>query len=71
MMCGSPRLPRKYEYATAPLPPGLFTTLIGTVTIFSLVMILATVRAKMSLPPPAADWTMNSDSGSLGIAVPL
>src|SRR5687768_17546276 len=79
MTCGSPFFVRRYEYATAPLPPGLFTTLTGTVTIFSLVRILAMVRAKISLPPPAAAWTTNSmgrsgfqlEAGTFGTAVAL
>src|SRR5688572_8480356 len=78
MMYGLPFFWFRYEYATAPLPPGLLTTLIGTVTIFSSARTLVMLRANMSLPPPAAACTTNSmglsgfqlEAGSLGISVP-
>src|SRR5918999_3513294 len=79
MTYGLPFFWFRYEYAIAPLPPGLLTTLIGTVTIFSSASTLAMLRAKMSLPPPAAACTTNSmglsgfqfEAGRFGTAVAL
>src|SRR5688572_4925152 len=79
MTYGLPFFWFRYEYAIAPLPPGLLTTLIGTVTIFSSASTLAMLRAKMSLPPPAEACTTNSmglsglefEAGRFGTAVPL
>src|SRR3989339_585770 len=57
----------------APLPPGLFSTTSGLGRSFSFSTAADSVRAKMSLPPPAPAWTMmvTGFSGKLPAAIAL
>src|SRR5689334_23312610 len=57
---GSPWLDFSYCQPSAPLPPDLFTTTIGTCTSLFFWIADWTVRAKMSVPPPGPAVAMNS-----------
>ena len=60
MVFGSPRFSESAAAATAPLPPGLFRTLMRTGTSFSFSSMATIARASTSLPPPGPVWTMRS-----------
>ena len=65
ILCGSPVADLTYTKPSAPEPPPLLRTTMGWGMRLYLVMMDCTVRAKMSVPPPAPDATTNS-TGRLG-----
>src|SRR5262245_33656574 len=64
-LCGSPTCDLPYVYPSAPLPPPLLTTTIGCSVNLYFVIMLCTVRAMLSVPPPGPAVAMNS-SGFVG-----
>ena len=65
ILCGSPVADLTYTKPSAPEPPPLLRTTMGWVMSLYLTMMDCTVRAKMSVPPPAPDATTNS-TGRVG-----